>query len=138
MQLFKDIEQDIIPVIQAMGYQLVEFSANMTKRTVFITLYVYKNSGLGSDDCDQIILALRPRIETMLHPHDLALSVSSPGVNRTLKSAAEYPVFIGKKLRVILQGGHTFEGILTHADEKEIQLGDQKYPYDQIAKSKLI
>lgn len=136
--MFHHIEEDITPVIQAMGYQLVEINCHLHKKTLSVTLYVYKESGIGSEDCDLLMLALRPRIETLIHPQSLSLSISSPGVYRTLKSNKEYSLFVGKQIRIVLHDGKTFEGILQAADKDGIVLLEQRYLYENIAKSKLI
>lgn len=136
--MFHHIEKDITPVIQAMGYHLVEISCHLNKKTLLVTIFVHKDGGIGSEDCDQLMLALRPRIETLIYPQNLSLSVSSPGLYRTIKSQKEYPLFVGRKMRVVLNNRKTIEAELQSADETGIMLENQHYLYENIVKSKLI
>ena len=136
--MFHQIEEDITPVIEAMGCHLVEIAAHLNRKVLSVTLFVHKDGGIGSEDCDRLMLALRPRIETLIHPQILRLSVSSPGVNRVLKSQKEYPLFVGRKIRIVLHDGKTYEGILQAADEHGASVNGQICPYKNIAKGKLI
>ncbi len=136
--MFHEIEEDITPVIEAMGCHLVEIATYLNKKVLSVTLFVHKEGGISSQDCDQLMLALRGRIEALIHPQTLRLSVSSPGANRVLKKHKEYPLFVGKKIRIVLHDGKTCEGILQVADEQGARINDHFYPYKNIAKGKLI
>lgn len=136
--MFHQIEEDITPVIEAMGCHLVEIATHLNKKVLSVTLFVHKQGGIGSEDCDQLMLALRPRIEALIYPQTLRLSVSSPGANRVLKSTKEYALFAGKKIRLVLHDGKTYEGILQEADAQGARVNDHLYAYKDIAKAKLI
>lgn len=136
--MFYRIEEDITPVIEAMGFHLVEIATHLNRKVLSVTLFVHKEGGIGSADCETLSLALRPRIEALIHPQELRLSISSPGVNRVLKSQKEYPLFVGKKIRLRLCEGKTLEGVLQSADSLGVRVEDQFYPYGSIAGAKLI
>lgn len=136
--MFHQIEEHITPVIESMGFRLVEAAAHLNKKVLSVTLFIHKDGGIGSEDCDRLMLALRPRIEVLIHPQTLRLSISSPGADRVLKSRKEYPIFIGRKIRIVLSDGKTLEGILESADENGPTVGGCRCPYDNIAKAKLI
>jgi ribosome maturation factor RimP len=50
------------------------------------------------------------------------LEVSSPGADRPLKLARQYPKHIGRKLEVKTKTGETYEGRLTEVTEEQISL----------------
>jgi ribosome maturation factor RimP len=62
---------------------------------------IYRQEGVGVDDCAEVSGMLLPRLETIEGMSDVSLEVSSPGIERTLRSAAEYAIFAGRGVRFL-------------------------------------
>ena len=83
----------------------------------FLRLYIDKEGGVGIDECEKFSNAFG-EIFDRLDPikEEYILEVSSPGVDRVLKTQREFDYFSGRevsvKLYAALNGTKEFDGIL--------------------------
>lgn len=133
------LEEQIYELCEALGYEVVELHIAAArgggKR---IVVYIYSAAGIGSDDCEKASRALLPRAEALLEGQPVELEISSPGISRTFKSPKEYRIFTGKNVRAVLHNGETIEGLLGEAGSQDVQIGERRLEYSQIAKCRLI
>jgi ribosome maturation factor RimP len=85
-----------------MGYALVELAVGRRKGITLVSVVIYRKEGVGVDDCAAVSELLLPRLETMEALPDVSLEVSSPGIERTIRSAEEYAIFQGRGVRVLV------------------------------------
>jgi ribosome maturation factor RimP len=121
---------------------LIELSVSRHKGHIQARAVVYKSGALGIDDCSRVHHALLPRLELAFAGQDLYVEVSSPGIERTIKDAAEFGHYIGRGLRCFRTDIFDWTGGVLHAaDETQLVLKgkDGMIPlrYDIIAKAKL-
>ncbi|HNY65880.1 MAG TPA: ribosome maturation factor RimP [Deltaproteobacteria bacterium] len=90
------------PEIAMMGFELIEldFSRGLLRLTID------KPSGVSLDDC----VAVNRRVSLLLDASDpiegsYRLEVSSPGLNRRLKTAKDYEHFSGRKVKIVTKEG---------------------------------
>ena len=95
------VQDAVEPVLRGMGFSLVEMNVGRRKGSTFVSVVIYRQEGVGVDDCAQVSEMLLPRLETMEGMTDVSLEVSSPGIERALRSPAEYRIFQGKGVRVL-------------------------------------
>ena len=86
--------------------------------------------------------ALLSRAEVLLNSQDIQMEVSSPGLNRVIKNAAEFQAFIGENIKVLeVSCPDWVEGELLAADSTGICLsisgGQRDIRYTDIKKAKL-
>jgi ribosome maturation factor RimP len=91
----------IEPLLAGMGFSLVELSIGRRKGATRVNVVIYRKEGVGVDDCAEVSSLLFPRLETVEGLYDLALEVSSPGIERAIRSPAEYAIFAGRGVRVL-------------------------------------
>src|SRR5690606_34297891 len=96
-----DIRQAIEPVLAGMGFSLVELSVGRLKGSTRVTVILYRKEGVGIDECAEASRLLFPRLETLEGLADVSLEVSSPGMERQIRSPAEYSIFLGRGVRVL-------------------------------------
>ncbi len=102
LEHFHDKVRDAIaPVLAGMGYALVELALGRRKGTTRVSVVIYRQEGVGVDDCAEVSGMLLPRLETIEGMTDVSLEVSSPGIERTLRGPAEYAIFAGRGVRVL-------------------------------------
>jgi len=107
------------------------------------------------DDCADLSREVDPLLEVEgLIPHAYRLEVSSPGLDRPLKKAADFVRFVGERVRVKSRDpldpdhrGHarkTFRGILQRADGESLTIaqqdkrgGEVTFRYDELAEANL-
>jgi ribosome maturation factor RimP len=99
--LLLDVRETIEPVLTAMGYALVELAVGRRKGVSHIAVAIYRASGVGVDDCAEVSGMLLPRLSTLEQLSELTLEVSSPGIERSIRSPSEYGIFAGRGVRVL-------------------------------------
>jgi ribosome maturation factor RimP len=116
------VRKEVEPILKQMGFGLVELTIARQKGATRIGIVIHRPSGVGIDECSEVSRLLFPRLETMEGLSDMSLEVSSPGIERVLKSPEEYPIFMGRGIRLLMEGetewmGGTLEkaenGVLT-------------------------
>jgi ribosome maturation factor RimP len=103
-ELESELLEQVKPIVTGMGFTLVELRMNRSKRQSHVSVVVYRSDGVGVNDCAAISRNLLPRLELMAGLDNLRLQVSSPGLNRVLRSPAEYEIFKGRSLKVWRKG----------------------------------
>lgn len=90
------------PVAESLGYKIVEIQSKNLNDELYIYVVIYALGGISIDDCSRLHKALKGRIEAFTEDRDVYIEVSSPGINRNIKSAGEFAVFKGKKIKLLL------------------------------------
>lgn len=132
----------ISPVIDAMGYSIVELTSGKVSEDLHIHLILHSSEGIGIDDCTKVHRTIQKRIETLTEDRYFNLEVSSPGITRNFKSANEFSVFQGKTVRILLENESDWiKGVIKESSKTEvnIQTKDEikKILYSEIRKAKL-
>jgi len=104
------------PPLQAMGYELVDVEARAGTNGL-LRIYIDHDAGIKVDDCERV----SRQIGTFLDveeplPGSYTLEVSSPGLDRPLRTVAHFERFAGHeaKLRLVspVEGRRNFKGRL--------------------------
>ena len=134
--------QLLSPVVEGLGFSIVELSAITRQDGLHINLVIYSKSGVSVKDCERVHRLAAARTEVASDSRDVYFEVSSPGVNRNLKYADEFAVFTGRKVKVLCDGTSDWlHGCIVSADAQdvviEIEKSEKKIPYSKIRKAKL-
>ena len=138
--------RECAPLVEALGYFLVELNILNHKSGVRIyAVIAAKDSAreIGVDDCSKVHHALLPRLEALLGTDDTYMELTSPGMERNIKNAAEFVFFIGREVRVWDKNiSDWVGGKITAADDKSVTLEkdgtEQIFYFENIAKAKFI
>ncbi len=138
--------KDCAPLVEALGYFLVELHVMPQKHSVHITAVIApKDSArtIGVDDCSKVHHALLPRLEALLGTDATYMELTSPGMERNIKNAAEFTFFIGKAVRVWDKATTDWVGgTIIESDEHSVTLeknGERtSFLFENIAKAKFI
>jgi len=99
--------------VAGMGMEFVELE--LSNRGRFVRVFIDKAGGVTVDDCADVSRQLSRVFEVEGMDYD-RLEVSSPGLDRPLKKAADFVRFAGQvaqlKLRVAQDGRRTMTGVL--------------------------
>ena len=118
-----DLADSVKPIVESLGFRIVELHTAVVRGTTHVDLVVYRPEGVGIDDCAGIHRTILPRIEVLLGDRDVTVQVSSPGIDRTLKSDAEFSVFAGRGVRVLLTGATEWlAGVIGGAGEQAVEI----------------
>ncbi len=142
-QVFSLIE----PVLDDIGFELVEMEYLTLHGRWVLRLYIDKEGGVTIDDCVSVSRELGDLIEVKeVIDHEYVLEVSSPGLNRPLRREKDFVKAVGSKIKVkvtqALNGQKNFAGILKELNDRTVILetdgGIVELPFDDIEKSNLV
>jgi ribosome maturation factor RimP len=115
------------PVVEGLGYELWELECSPGRGDGFLRLYLDTEAGITVDDCERVSRAVSEVLdaEDAVEGH-YTLEVSSPGLDRPLRTAAHFARFVGETVFVELvqpqDGRRRFEGPLTAAGAETIEI----------------
>jgi len=125
MKIEKVIEEIVLPVIEQNGYEYVGTEYNKMGGTPELIVYADKPGGLMLDDCERISRLIEPLIDERDPIEDsYCLCVSSPGLDRPLKTERDFERSIGKQVDLKLyraeNGKKEWSGVLVRHDSAEV------------------
>jgi ribosome maturation factor RimP len=96
-----------MPVVEntCVKYSLIPLEVSFTKENGrwFMRIFIHKNHGsITLDDCENLTRGIGDYLDELI-PMNYHLEISSPGLDRKLKSPMEYIVFKGKKATLKLK-----------------------------------
>ncbi len=118
-----DLQGLLDNTLAGLGYELVELERSA--RGALLRVYIDKPGGINVDDCALVSnhLSLLLAVENVSYDR---LEVSSPGLDRSLRTARDFARFAGQKarlkLRVPLAGQRNFVGVLCDAEAGKVGL----------------
>jgi ribosome maturation factor RimP len=132
-EILATIKSLVLPVLTGFGIELVDLEFRREGRDWLLRLFIDKPGGVTLDDCADVsrelsaILEVEDPIESSYR-----LEVSSPGLDRPLKTPEDFVRFAGQMVRIKTrslldpdQRGHcrkTFVGELLGLDDTQLKL----------------
>ena len=140
------------PMVSSLGMELVDLEYKSEGRAMVLRLFFDREGGVTLDDCAQVSRELSEilDVEDFIQGY-YTLEVSSPGLNRPLKKAADYERYRGRLVRIKTfellpdDAGNprkTFTGELLGLDNGVVRLKLNEVqtagiPLDKVAKANL-
>ena len=140
--LQESIEKLVAPYLKHEGADVVDLQLSGNPRNRTLRIDVDRMDGITVDECARLSRGIADVLDT----HDpisgrYVLEVSSPGLDRPLKSDRDYKRAVGRTVKVILDGGRVLVGQLLRFDGPEVVLAvDGRHrvvPADEIRKANL-
>jgi ribosome maturation factor RimP len=141
------LRQTIEPLLQAEGVSLVDLQWGRRGKRWVLTLFIDKEGGVTLDDCAHISHQVGERLEAdNMIEHAYTLEVSSPGLDRPLRTLADYERFQGHLVKIVtvapVQGRSTIVGRLQGVEGHTVlveapRLGRVPIPLAQIKYARL-
>lgn len=90
------------PIVENLGYELVEVNYEEIEDQKYITVVIYKQSGITFEDCKLISRALDEPMDELdpTNGESYSLNVSSLGLDRPLKSKRDYERFVNQEVEI--------------------------------------
>ena len=129
--------------LPALGYELVDLELSPKGRLVRI--FIDKAGGVDVEDCARVSSHLT-RLFAVENVDFDRLEVSSPGLDRPLRKAADYARFVGQEAKLTLrepvEGARRLKGILRGLEGDaalvETDAGTRAIPLGSIEKARLV
>ena len=139
MSTADEIRRLVAPVMEDMGLELdhVEFTGGLLRITVD------KDGGVDIET----LSAASEAISRVLDDEDpipsrYTLEVSSPGLERPLRTPAHYQRFVGTKVSVKtrpeVEGDRRVEGVLEEADDEGFTVAGRRLSYAEVERAKTV
>jgi ribosome maturation factor RimP len=145
--LEEKIGQLILPILQEEGLDLVETRFSPSGPAWPLKVFIDKSGGVTIDQCASLSRKISDCLDTKdIILHKYVLEVSSPGLDRPLKSKADFQRKIGEKVRIDLKekvdGVFQIEGQILQLTGEELILGEENrqvnISLDKIIEAKII
>lgn len=141
------IKKVIQPIIEGLGYQLVDQRFVTEHGKLTLRVLVDKEAGLTIDDCAKISREIETPLEVeSLISERYQLEVSSPGLDRPLITIEDFRRFSGRlvsiRTEVPIEGRGNYKGVLKGIENQRVTvLVDQQLfqiPFTQVKKANLV
>lgn len=145
--IIEKVQDYLAELLPDMGLELFDVQFRTEGHGWVLRVFIDSSEGVNLDHCADVSRELGQYLDVEeLIDHAYNLEVSSPGLERPLRSVEDFKKYSGKKARIKLhnaiEGGKTFEGTigdvvddtihLSLADENSIQ-----FTYDMLSKARL-
>lgn len=139
MDLFSLVGQ----TLKGMGYELVDIELSPGGR--LLRIFIDIERGITVDDCATVSNQLQRVFEVENVNYD-RLEISSPGLDRPLKKAADFERFVGQEVQIRIRlpvvNQRNFVGVLGGLRDGAVLLktekGEVALPLDQVEKARLV
>ncbi len=135
------------PSIEDLGCQLWGLELLSQGRHALLRIFIEREGSVTLEDCEKVsrqvslVLDVEDPIQTAY-----TLEVSSPGLDRQLFSADQYPAYIGAKLKVRLrsnfEGRRNFTGQLVglEKDDMVLRVGEDElvFPLESVERANVV
>jgi len=127
--LIERVEQLIQPLLQELGTDLVELKVNRSGPTMNVQILVDKvHGGISLAECSQLNREIGEAIEreNLIGQH-YVLEVSSPGLDRPLRTKKDFMRVVGREIHLFLSEGVAgkmeYRGLLREIREEHLIIG---------------
>lgn len=121
------VKEIIEPVIKGLGVALEDIELRKMGRRVFLRVIIDKEGGVTIDDCEQVSREIEAQLDVEDPiPYPYTLEVSSPGLERPLKTPGDFKRFCGKTARIVtsvpVENQTFFIGEIIEAGDTDVTL----------------
>lgn len=135
------LESEIAALVESAGAKL--YDTELTRegtRTVF-QIFVTRDGGVDVEVCARISRLLSPLFDVKPPVGgEYTLEVSSPGIERKLKTPEHFAGAVGENVKITLKDKKRIKGKLVKADENGILIegSETNVPYEAVAKAHVV
>ncbi len=128
----ENVEKLITPIVEGLGLEVVEVAYEKKSSGMNLTVYIDKRGGVDLDDCERVHHAIDEPLDELdpTNGESYILNVSSPGLDREIKSDKDFSRNIGEVLDVNtfkkIGLKKSFVGELVSFDDEKITIKDKK------------
>ncbi len=135
------------PVVNGMGYDLIEIEYLPNPKHGVLRLYIDKEEGIKVEDCSAVSHQISALIDVEdAVPGQYNLEISSPGMDRPLRRIQDFQRFSGEvvklKTSMEIDGRRNYKGTLLGVDDDQVVVEcedtEVRLPITAIDKARLV
>ncbi len=117
------------PVLDDLGYELVELQLRNEQIGLVLRVIIYRPEGIALEDCRLVSREINHLLEVedpISTPYNL--EVSSPGLDRPLKTAQDFARNIGKKVQIFRNdetGQDEITGLISETNDQSVVISSK-------------
>ena len=146
LDITEKVKELLSPIISELRIELVELSVKKKKKGHILRVFIDKQGGIAINDCENVSEQLSSILDVEdIFPGKFTLEVSSPGIDRPLKSSADFKRSLGRLVNVstheVFEGKVSFTGKISGVTSEGVLLeleGDNRsleIPFQIIVKA---
>lgn len=122
--IVKQVDLKVRNIVEELGYELVEVKYEQLDGENFLTLIIYKESGITFNDCKIVTEAVDLPLDELNPTNDepYSLNVSSLGLDRPIKTKRDFERYLNKKIEVVLNDNTKFVAVIVSVNENDVCL----------------
>jgi ribosome maturation factor RimP len=103
-KISEEVEKFLTPIVQELGCEIVEVEFAKKYNGDNLTIFIDKPGGVNIDDCEKVHNAIDAPLDELNPTNDkpYTLNVSSPGIDRPIKTDKDFTRNLGEILEVKL------------------------------------
>jgi ribosome maturation factor RimP len=142
-----DVEALVRPVVESSGLELWDVAFRGEGRRSILRISVDREGGVDLDTIAEVSERLSRRLDLEdFGPRGYSLEVSSPGIERPLRTRRHFERSVGQRVKVKtvepIDGARMYEGALVSADAEAVRIasegGERRVPYADIASARTV
>jgi ribosome maturation factor RimP len=129
MQESETLSKKLEPLLSEAGLTLVDLIVKRLRGSVQVRMTVYSPKGTGTNECAKAHRIALPVVQVVLADLEPSIEVASPGIDRVLRTAKEWSIFMGKGVSVLLRDEQEwFRARITGVDGESVSLACSQGP----------
>ena len=129
MQESETLSKKLEPLLSEAGLTLVDLIVKRLRGSVQVRMTVYSPKGTGTNECAKAHRIALPVVQAVLADLEPSIEVASPGIDRVLRTAKEWSIFMGKGVSVLLRDEQEwFRARITGVDGESVSLACSQGP----------
>lgn len=141
--LLPKIEEVVAPIVENSNYELVDIVIAGVGNATILRVFVDNNGGITIDEISKLSSEISQALDIAdVIPHKYFLEVSSPGLDRPLRTIRDFKRAISEDVRIVLDDGKTYEGKLLDANPQNVIVlcddDEKEIPFKNIAVGKIV
>jgi len=135
------LESDIKNVVESMDLSLYDIMTVSEGGDTIYRVLINSTEGISLDKCAEVTRVLNPLLDvTSPVKGDYRLEVSSPGIERKLKTLKHFKASLGEKVKVVLITNEVLQGPLLKVEGNlitvnDVHLNEQTIPFDEVIRA---
>jgi ribosome maturation factor RimP len=130
--------KDIIKqIVEDNGCKLYDITLTEEADNHYYRVYIQKEGGVSLEDCEKINRLISPILDVNEPTSEkYFLEVSSPGIERPLKTKEHFESSIGELVKITTTSGEKIEGKLQAVEDNKINVKNKIINLDNVKKAR--